>query len=79
MRAGDVTKISDLFVSDMNGNSSGSLFRVHRSVAGCHAYTVKGGDAMTEVIRIQSVSEYTKNGRIDVYDGWFKGSRYKSE
>ena len=28
MRAGDVTKISDLFVSDMNGNSSGSLFRV---------------------------------------------------
>lgn len=75
MRAGDVTKISDLFVSDMNGNSSGSLFRVHRSVAGCHAYTVKGGDAMTEVIRIQSVSEYTKNGRIDVYDGWFKGSQ----
>tara|TARA_B100000902_G_scaffold348535_1_gene356528 strand:+ start:952 stop:2457 length:1506 start_codon:yes stop_codon:yes gene_type:complete len=74
MRSGDVTKISSLVVKDGDRRAEGTLFRVHRSVAGCHAYTVNGVEAMSELIRIQSVSEYTGSGRIDVHDGWFKGT-----
>lgn len=74
MRSGDVTKIGSLVVKDKGRVAEGTLFRVHRSVAGCHAYAVNGIEAMSELIRIQSVSEYTATDRIDVHDGWFKGT-----
>tara|TARA_Y100001970_G_scaffold181124_1_gene220487 strand:- start:32 stop:1390 length:1359 start_codon:yes stop_codon:yes gene_type:complete len=69
LRTGDVTPLGAIKAAD---GAEGDLFRVHRSVAGCHAYVVNGLENMAEVIRIMSVSEYTTNA-LPGYDTWFKG------
>jgi len=67
-RHGDGAKVADMAV----GGKEGSLFRVFRSVAGCHGYTVNGVEAMAELIEIQRVSEFVTS-RQDSHDNWFKG------
>ena len=67
-RHGDGAKVAAMAV----GGREGSLFRVFRSVAGCHGYTVNGVAAMAELIEIQRVSEFVTN-RKDSHDDWFKG------